>query len=271
MTEHQIPLIASSDPVNGASSISKNGSRFSIVFTRPLIVPPEASQVWLTIEQSSVVYNTPNISPELGNNLMRIQFFDGVISTVHDIVIEKGLWDLDHLNSTISQQLSNQGALSDAVTLIPDTATQRVILKFREFYQVDFTIDNSVRTILGFKSRISPVGGFAPIDNLYEEADSEAKFNSLLFYLIHSDLCSGHGLRVNNIFADILQSVPISNTSAGSLINYEPQNLQRIPAPNLINQSLRELNFWLTDNQNQFVDTLGEFWSCRLNIHYIVP
>ena len=88
--EYQIPLIASSDPVNGASQISQNGSRFSIVFTRPLIVPKNAKTCWLTVEQSSVIFNTPNILLNT-NDKMRITFDDGGPVVTHDIVIEKGL------------------------------------------------------------------------------------------------------------------------------------------------------------------------------------
>ncbi len=267
--EIQIPLIASSNPANGASQISQNGSRFSVVFTRPIIVPKKAKYCWLTVEQSNIVFNTPNISEALGNNKILVEFDDTVTPTSNLITIPDGLWDLDHLNQNLQQQLSNLGELTDAITLLPDTATQTVIIKYRQFYQVDFDIPNSVREVLGFDARISPVGGFSPTDNFYESGDTTAKFNSLLFYLVHSDLVSGHGLRINGNFLDILQQVPIKDVSAGSLIAYEPQNLQKIPCPNLINQSLRELHFWLTDDQNQFVDTLGEFWSVRLNIHYL--
>ena len=265
--EYQIPLIASSDPNNGASQISQNGSRFSVVFTRPLIVPKQAKYCWLTVENSTVVFNTPNILVDV-NDKMLVTFDDGILMISYNITIPKGLYDLDHLNAAIQQQLSNAGAASDAITLIPDTATQKVVIKFRQFYQVDFTISQSFREILGFNSRLVPAV-HATIDNQYENGDNVAKFNSVLYYLIHSDLCSGHGIRINNVYNDTIQQVPI-DVAAGSQISYEPQNLQKIPCPNLIGQSLRELHFWLTDDKNNFVDTLDEVWSCRLNIHYLV-
>jgi hypothetical protein len=201
---------------------------------------------------------------------MRVEFDDGFIQAIYNIQIEKGLYDLDHLNSSIQQQLSNLGAASDAITLVPDTATQKVVIKFRQFYQIDFTIAQNFREILGFDSRISPLGGFAPTDNFYENGDSIAKFNTILYYLIHSDLASGHGLRLNSSYAEIISQVPINDVNAGSQISYESQNLQKIPCPNLIGQNLREIHCWLTDDKNQFVDTLGEPWSTRLNIHYLM-
>lgn len=266
MTEYQIPLIASSNPINGATQVSQNGSRFTIVYTRPLIVPAEATYCWITVENSTIIFNTPNILEGVNDKLL-VRFEDGVNPILeYDITIGAGLYDLDHLNSAISQQLSNLGALSDAVSLIPDTATQKVVVKFREHYQIDFTIANNFAEILGFEEREVPEVP-AIIDNQYENSDNIAKFNTILYYLMHSDLVSGHGIRIGSNYADILQQVPIT-VSAGSQISYEPQNLQIIPCPNLVGQSLREVHYWLTDDQNRFVDTLGEFWSVRLNIHY---
>ena len=152
--------------------------------------------------------------------------------------------------------------------MIPDTATQKVVIKLREFYQIDFTISESFRELLGFNSRLVPAV-HATIDNQFENGDSPAKFNSLLYYLIHSDLASGHGIRINNRYNDVIAQVPIIS-EAGSQINYESRTPQRIPCPNLIGQSLRELHFWLTDDKGNFVDTLGEVWSTRLNIHYLM-
>lgn len=268
MTEYQIPLIASSNPLNGATQITRTGSRFTIVYTRPLLIPREATNAWITVENSTIVFNTPNITTDV-NDRITVEFDDSILPATYDLVIPTGLWDLDHLNSEIQQQLHNQGAMTDAVTLLPNSATQRVVLKFREFYQIDLTGINTFHEILGFNKRLVPPV-VASIDNQYENGDTEAKFNTILFYLVHSDLCSGHGLRIGPDYFDILQEVPI-NVNAGSQISYEPQNLQIIPAPNLIGQSLRELHFWLTDDVNQFVDTLGEAWSVRFNIHYTMP
>lgn len=268
MTEYHIPLIASSDINNGASQVIQNGSRFTIVFSRPIIIPSQAKTCWITVQQATIVFNTPNIILNV-NDKMDIHYDNGIDPpTTYNIVIEKGLYDLDHLNSAIQQQLSNLGGPSDAITLIPDTATQKVIIKFRQYFQVDFTIAESFAEILGFNERLIPALP-AILDNQYETSDNVAKFNSILYYLIHSDLCSGHGIRINNIYADIIMQVPIE-VSAGSQINYEPQNIQRIPSPNLVGNEIREFHFWLTDDINRFVDTLDEVWSVRLNIHYII-
>ena len=64
--ECEIPLIASRDPNNGASQISQRGSSFSVAFTRPLIVTKQAKYCWLTVDNSTVVFNTPNILITIG-------------------------------------------------------------------------------------------------------------------------------------------------------------------------------------------------------------
>lgn len=268
MPEYQIPLILSSDTNSGASQVSQNGSRFTVVFTRPLIVPHQSTQCWLTCEASTLIFNTPNITT--ANNKIRVQFDDTITPATYDLELDPGLYDLEHLNSSIQRALSNAGGLVDGVTLIPDVSTEKVVIKYRQFYQIDWTISGSFREILGYDSRISPVGGFSPTDDFYESGDNPAAFNQILYYLVHSDLCSGHGIRINNEYQDVIQQVPIT-VAAGSQISYEPRNLQKINCQNLIGQSLRELNCWLTNDSNEFVDTVGETWSTRVNIHYIVP
>ena len=105
----------------------------NIFYRRPLIVPKNAKYCWLTVENSTVVFNTPNILVDV-NDKMLVTFDDGILMASYNITIPKGLYDLDHLNAAIQQQLSNSGAAADAMTLIPDTATQKVVIKFRQFY-----------------------------------------------------------------------------------------------------------------------------------------
>jgi len=267
--EYQIPLIASSDPLNNASNITQNGSRFTVNFSRPIIVPKDAEYCWLTVEQGTVVFNTPNILTDV-NDKITIYFNNGVDPILqYDLVIAKGLYDVDHLQSAIQQQLTNMGAASDAIQLIPDTATQRLSIKFRQYYQVDLTVADNFSNILGFDERLVPLTP-AAIDNQYEPGDREARFNTILYYLIHSDLAGGYGIRVNNRFRDVILEVPINNVNAGSQISYEPQNLQKVPSPTLIGKIVREANFYLTDDRSNPVDTLNEIWSVRLNIHYFM-
>lgn len=267
MTEYQIPLIVSSDPNNGASQISDQGSRFELIFQRPLIIPP-CKYCWIEVEQSTIVFNNPNITSGI-NSEMKIDYDNTVDPpSTFNISIETGLYDLDHLNAAIQQQLTNLGApSSDLVTLIPDTATQRVILKLRLHTQVDFTINFSFREILGFNSRLA-AALHATVDNQYEEGDTTAGFNTILYYLIHSDLIN-YGIRINNAYTQVIMQVPIS-VAAGSQIVYEPFRPTKIPSNELRNKSLRQLHFWLTDDSNNFVNTLNEVWSCRFVIHYIV-
>ena len=266
--EFQIPLLASSDPLNGALNITENGSRFTIVFTRPIIVPKNAEYCWLTVESGTIVFNTPNIYEGV-NNRMDVIFNNSIDPIlIFNIEIPTGLYDVDHLNSTIQQQLNNQGADSDGITLIPDTATQRLSIKFREFYQVDLTVENNLAEILGFDERLVPTLP-ASIENQYEVGDTTARFNTILYYLMHSDLASGYGIRINSNFDNVIIQVPITiGTSTGSQITYEPRNLQKLPAPTLIGRVIREASFWVTDDKNNPIDTLNEVWSLRMNIHY---
>jgi hypothetical protein len=266
--EYSYPLLVSSNPNNGAVNVNELGSRFDLYFDTPYQVPKNAKRCFLNVEAASVWWNVPNISNILNNDQFSLTYFDGFISTPFNITIPKGLYDLNDLNEAINRELVNDGAPNNLITLIGDNSTQKTVIQFNPVapatISIDFTISNSIRTILGFNSQVIPASS-GPISFT---SDNVAQLNSIDYFLIHSNLV-GKGLRIGNNFSQVICQV-LLDVPPGSQQTYEPPHPLYIDCNELIGRTVSSINVYLTDNNNNLVDTNGEYFSCRFSVHYVI-
>lgn len=187
------------------------------------------------------------------------------VSTGINITIPQGLYDLNGLNASIARELELQ-RVEALITLNPDEATQKVEMRFNfDATSVDFTQPNTFADILGFDKAIyGPFSIPTPI-----LAPNTASFNSVNYFLVHSDLTS-KGIRFNNNYNQTIGQVLI-DVPPGSQITSQPRNPAKINAPELAGATRTSLRFWLTDDTNRRVNTNNEYWSARIVIHYLRP
>ena len=105
--------------------------------------------------QANIWYVTPNISADLKNNMF---YFNSAVTNpgAYQITIPDGLYSIDDLNATLSREYANLGFASNIIVLTPDGPTSRAILTYTiGGLDVNFTQANTVRTVLGFSSRVS--------------------------------------------------------------------------------------------------------------------
>ena len=135
---------------------------------------------------------------------------------------------------------------------------------FIKWDSVDFTVANSLRSVLGFNAAVytATSAGY----NLY--SPNTATFNSDNSYIIQSNLLSA-GIPINNQQIGILVNVPI-NSSPGSQIIYQPANIVWVNAPELIGNPRQYLTFTLQNQNLAPVNTLGETYQFTLCIRYQV-
>ena len=57
----EISLLVSSDPAQGASNVSQDGSSFEIQLDDPIVIPRDALNVTVSVEEASVWWVVPNI------------------------------------------------------------------------------------------------------------------------------------------------------------------------------------------------------------------
>lgn len=267
-------VIFSSDPISGAQDVSAAGDSFSVNFTDPIVVPKNAVQVEVQMIESVIWFTTPNITA--ANQNLRITGPDiNDIQRVYDIVVPKGLYDLSALSAAILREL--EGAPFKAkqipnslISFSADDATSKVILYLNyDTVSVDFSVPNSIGPILGFDTAApaNPVGPLVGTP-LPVTADFVARFNTINSFLIHCDLARA-GIRLNNNYYQIIGN-PLIDVAPGKQIIYTPQYPPLCEANHLIGQNRTRVRCWLTDDQNNPVDTNGEFWSFRLRLTYFI-
>jgi hypothetical protein len=263
----QFSFYISSDPDTGAVNVSPNGSSFRVNLNTPIMIPKNALSCELSTIQANVWNDSNNISAEFGNNVFNFTTNHSGMPVVYNFILPDGLYSLSGLNAYLSTQFVNNGLPSNLITLSGDESSQKTILTFLVANdQVDFTVANSVRGVLGFDARLAPL---APQAAGYNEfSDNAAQFNRTNSYLIECDLVQT-GIPVNNFNAGIVASVPI-NVAPGSQITYEPRTPLVIDASSLIGNTQQVLNIRLL-NQSLEAATTNEIFSFVLRVVYYIP
>ena len=72
---------SSSTGKHGITNKDLNGSRFTVQLERPLDIPSNAKNVKLELRSASVLFDTPNISAEIGNNELKLNYVRDIETT----------------------------------------------------------------------------------------------------------------------------------------------------------------------------------------------
>ncbi len=268
--EYQIPFIFDSGNSSTSQLTTSDGSGFIVNLEVPLIISEDVKYAWITVYNATIWYNTYNIKLNV-NDQLQVQYDDGIIVVNHTITFQPGLYDLNHMQAALERELGNVSLPTDLFKFVPDTATEKVVIEFNYTgVKLDMTIARAFRDILGFNSRLVPLAPTTTTDQ-FEYGDSSAGFDAgLNYYAIHTDLVQ-RGIRINNSYQQTIAIVNITE-KPGSQINFIAKiENPRIPCNELIGTKRKNIEFWLTDNNNNRVDTNGQSWSVSLIVHYIAP
>ncbi len=268
--EYKLPYIFSSSPGSGALNISEDYSFFQVLLDNPIYIPKHAKNCYITVQNSTVWWNIYNIVEGV-NDRINIEYMTppGPIINTGNLTLHSGLYDLAHLNATISRILEITTLIpNDIISFVPDSATGKAILKLNyPNTRVNFGIPNNFASLLGFTPHYFPYDPNTPAHHI--ESPNIAQLNQIDHLLIHSDLV-GRGIRLNNNYNNTIAQILITS-SPGEQIISTPFNPPQIPANELIGQKRNKLSFWLTDQHGDRVDTNGEIFTCRVVIHYTAP
>ena len=264
----EISMIVSSDPNNGASNRSPDGSYFEVQLQDGLKVPRDALNVNISVEEATIWWSVPNIITGVNDKIYIAGPDINDVVQNYVLTIPQGLYDLAGINEAIARELEADNAKIDPeplLTLSPDEATQKVQLRFNyATVTIDFTPNDTPRDILGFDAQL-----YTPVPDNPLLAPNVAGFNTVNYFLIHSDL-TNKGIRFNNNYNQTIGQVLI-DVSPGSQIVSKPFNPARINAQELSGSNRTNLRFWLTDDEDRRVNTNGEYWTARIVIHYLKP
>ncbi len=261
-----LALTLTNDEKLGALALSPDGSRFNVSLDDPITIPKNCVYCELYAQACTVWYVTPNISLNLKNNNFTF-IYNNVTYT---IIFQDGLYSLDQVNDYISKYLISFGFRSNLLVLQGDYSTQKCVITFNDTnLQIDFTTQNSIRTVLGFNAGVYP-----PViqpTNYFVYGDNEAKFNAINSFYIRSTILGGGGIPTNNVNVSAIVKIPIPPNSVGRQITYEPVNPVTIDASTMIGKTISNFEVQLIDDNFIPCETLGEKYTITIQINYYMP
>ena len=264
--EFQQSYIFDSGTQNGAKNKSEDGSTFDVQLPQPIVIPKEAVNCTIEVIQANVWYTTPNIS--IGKNNNKFKFHTDMDRNVtKTLTFPDGLYSVTAFNTQLALLLVDGGFEADLFSVVGDDATQKTVITYGAIdLALNFSGGDTCKDILGFEDIEYDFSTTAGEPAFGQDI---ARFNTLNSYLIHTDLVS-QGIPVNSIGASIISQVPISSRP-GSQIVYQPQNPARTDLTNLIGLPRNSFRIWITDQNNEYLDTNGEDFTVVVIIRYIMP
>lgn len=261
MNVFEIPIIASSSKKAGASNISLDGSSFEIVLQNPIIMPDDLVNCTVQVDEATVWWTIPNISVNLNNN----KFYFKYLAVDYIATIPTGLYGVSDLDTAVNRAAFDLTGQTGLFSFEPDNATQKINITLNVAgLQIDFTQADTFRELIGFNSQLLPL---VPTTGSYSVlGDNIAAFNSIEYFLLHSDIID-QGIRTNNTFTQTISQILI-DVPPGSQIVSREFNPPKSEALNLNGKVIDRIKFWLTDQDNNLVDTNNEEFGCRLIIKY---
>ena len=102
--EHEIPLVISSSALSGAKNISSDGSSFQVAFEGGFKIPEGSHNCTVAVETAAIWWNTPNIIAGQNDKLKITGPNTSDVSTIYNLTIPQGLYNLSELNQAIQQK-----------------------------------------------------------------------------------------------------------------------------------------------------------------------
>ena len=191
-------------------------------------------------------YSFTNINT--GNNCLKYSNDSG--TTWIDLTIPVGCYGITHINEAIKEHVQGFELTPNLITL------GSVINISNETLRINFNVDNSIASVLGFdKTKILSSG-----INKSEDIVKILEINSIL---VNCDIISNSYL--NGINSAIIYSF-FPNVIPGGKIIKEPGTITFLS----INRSFIEsIRIWLTDQDGKLIDFRGEKITARLMLKYL--
>lgn len=231
--------------------VSGNKTRFRTKFNPPLELDKN-KQYEMALVNLETYYSFPNITE--ANSTFRYSPDSG--RTWFKCQLPNGTYELQDINNEIHRCMRSNGHWDETndeyyVSIAANLSTLRAILNISQGYQVDLSVDNSIRTILGFQSRIY---------EQYTESEDIVNILSINSILVNVDCIQGS--YVNGSHSPTIYSF-FPNVSPGYKIVQNPKNLIYLP---VTLSTISSLEVALADQNEQLLNLRGETVTIRFHI-----
>jgi hypothetical protein len=203
-----------------------------------------------SLRSASIFFTFPNVKQVLNDT---IEFTRDSVN--YTITLEPGLYNLDSINESISEQLLNLLLPQDLIFFQPDEATQKVSMGINtEGVAFSITWDspgNAFFTMLGFTQ--SGTFTTSTVSGVFVDGESRAALNTVNSIYVHVSFCRGSYYNKTS-GSNVIANIPI-NVAPSEMILYNPINPIIL---NTNNSSITEFTISLKNEKNEPLDMFGE-------------
>ena len=244
MEEHLKKLVERGEPKQKSLiCVSGNKAKVHTSFVPPLEFPSSQRYEIALISLESY-YSFPNINTS--NNHIKISFDEGKVWS--DIRVPVGCYEIKAINNELQRFIMAKTGDKKAetrVALSPNPNTLRSILVVLDAKcQVDFNIDDSLCSVLGFERNVYKVGR--------HESEHIVNILSVNSILVHCDVIESS--RLNGVEAPVIYTF-FPDAAPGDKIVSVPRHLIYIP---LTLNIITRMTCWVTDQNGKELDLQGE-------------
>ena len=237
--------------VNTLITLSAKSTNFTTKFNPPIKLRGVNHEMALTSLET--YHSFPNINEK--NNIFKYSSDNG--ATWKIIEIPKGSYGLLGIYNEILRGFRENGDYDEVnqkypIILLGNKNTSQIIMEISANYNVDFTTENSINTVLGFNSIIYKEGNHKS-ENIIEILPVNSIF-------VHVENVIGSYML--GIASSVIYSF-FPNVAPGVKIIERP--FQRIYLP-IITQDIHEIRLKLTDQTGKILDLRGEEVTVSLHL-----
>lgn len=227
-------------------STNQDTATFRVNFASPIILDPTQSYE-MTLASLDSFFSIPNVITNVNNNLTY-----NASGTTKSITFPQGCYDINTIDETLQSLLKVNGD-AEKIKIGIVAAQLKSSLTIATNYSVDFTVPNSINTILGFKDKVLNAGT--------QISDSIVNISKTNTIYVNCDLISSS--YVNGINQPVIYSFYPSVPPGYKIIVENNRMDTYLP----VNRSqISGLTVWLTDQNGQNVNFNGEIVSIRFII-----
>ena len=204
----------------------------------------------IALQSLESYYSFPNVDEK--NNKIHVTL-DGI--TWYDLTFAVGCYEHKDINDELQRMLVLIGGKKDDIVLKPNKNTFQTIMTITTNVQVDFSIPNSIRTVLGFNAQIYKSGR-----HLSEHTVNIMRVNSIF---VHTNVIGS--TYVNGAESPVIYSF-FPDIPPGGKIIVEPRVLIYLPVTLSV---ISRLTSWLTDQKNDALNLRGEELTIKYHLRCI--
>jgi hypothetical protein len=204
----------------------------------------EASLVYLS------TYNSiPNVSRER-NNKFTYSTDNGI--SWESIALDTGAYELEDINNEIKRRIQENGDDEAAIEITANISTLKSVVEIKKSgYQVNFAVDHSIGTLLGFEKETLSSG--------YNLSPKKVDITVINSIFVNLDIIMGSYVKGQQ-FPTIHSFYP--NVPRGYAIIEEPKPIYYPVSRN----DLSRMRLWLTDQDGNSIDLADERLTVRIHV-----